>query len=150
MSRKNLSEFITLKRSALALLCLACLVVGSCLSCGCSALDAWKGGIGYNHKTGEARGELKGAGKGGEYNENKGLNLGLDLGDNTVPALIIAGGLGVLALSSYPIQRALRLRKEKQWLERLEQLRGATGSSSSLASSSVLASPTPNGTSKAG
>ena len=86
---------------------------------GCAALDAWKTGLGYNHKTGQATAEVKGASKGGTYQEKKGLNI--DLGDNTVAALGIAAGLGVLSLVAYPVQRSLRLRKERKWRERLNE-----------------------------
>lgn len=82
--------------------------------CGCSALDAWKGGLGYNHKTGQIDGKMQGAGKGGEYNENTGLNLGLELGDNTIPALLVAGTIGVVLVAAYPVGRKLRLWSEKR------------------------------------
>jgi hypothetical protein len=57
-------------------------------------LEAWKSNSAYNHKTGEASTELKGASEGGEYTENKGLNL--SLGDNT--STIVVVGLLVLGL----------------------------------------------------
>jgi hypothetical protein len=62
--------------------------------CGCAQLEAWKSNSSFNHKTGEAATELKGASEGGKYIENKGLNL--SLGDNTATIVIV--GLIVLGL----------------------------------------------------
>lgn len=90
------------------------LLLALALSAGCTSLDAWKGVFGFNQRTGQATGELKGAGPGGEFNENKGLNL--SVGDNTLPALAIAGLLGVGIVFAYPIQRHLRLRREERVL----------------------------------
>jgi len=93
-------------------------VVLLCLG-GCATFDAWKANLGYNHKTGQLEGDLKGAGEGGQYNENTGLNL--SSGNNTWPALALVGFLGVAIVSAYPVQRAMRLRKEekyREWWER--------------------------------
>lgn len=84
----------------------------------CSMLEAWKGQLDYNHKTGQLEGDLKGASPGGQYNENTGLNL--TSGDNTVPALLVAGVLGMGVIFAYPIQRTLRLRKEEKYREWLK------------------------------
>jgi hypothetical protein len=63
-------------------------------SFGCAALEAWKSDVSYNKETGEAKVATKGAGKGGTFTENKGLNL--SLGDNTATIVIV--GLLVLGL----------------------------------------------------
>lgn len=84
------------KRHLLLLLLL--FIGGSCIlnAClGCAQLDAWKSNLAYNHKTGEASTETKGASAGGQYTENKGLNVGL--GDNTATVVIV--GLTILALA---------------------------------------------------
>jgi hypothetical protein len=80
----------------------------------CAKLDAWKGQAGYNHKTGQIDTKLKGAGPGGEFNENTGLNI--SAGDNTFAALAIAAGVGILIFSAYPIQRSLRKWREERVL----------------------------------
>ncbi len=81
---------------------------------GCATLDAWRGDFKYDPKTGQLRGDMKGAGEGGQYNENTGLNM--TWGDNSLPALIIVGLLATGVIFTYPIQRALRLRKEREIL----------------------------------
>ncbi len=85
---------------------------------GCATLDAWKGALFYDHQSGQMGGELKGVGPGGSFAENTGLNFAV--GDNTVPALLIAALLGVGILVAYPIQRKLRLWKEKKVKEDLK------------------------------
>jgi len=86
---------------------------------GCATLDAMRTELGFNHKTGQLDADVKGAGEGGQYHENTGLNL--TSGDNTWPALALVGFLGLSIIFAYPLQRALRLRKEgkyREWLER--------------------------------
>ena len=107
MDMKRLQTQIarTLRRRFLAGLItgvLACGVLQSC--CGCN-MDAMKTMFSYNHETGEAKTELKGAKAGGVFNENKGLNL--SLGDNTATVVIVglillALGAGVAAYKSMP------------------------------------------------
>lgn len=114
---------LTLTKIGLVAILLTCATLVGCLSCfGCAPLDAWKAGWTYNHKTGEAGGDIKGAGSGGQYQENKGLNL--SLGDNSIAGLIIAGTLLVTIVAAYPLQRALRLRKEQKWLEYYKRQNG--------------------------
>ena len=81
----------------------------------CASLDAWQAQMNYNHKTGQIDSNLKGAAPGGAYNENTGLNL--TSGDNTIPALLIAGLLVVGLFVAYPLQRSLRLRRESKFRE---------------------------------
>ena len=112
---------------------------------GCSTLQAWKGGLDYNHKTGQASGQLKGAT--GNYNENTGLNL--TTGDNTAAALGVLAVTGVLIFAAYPIQRALRLRKEKKWRENQKEL-GLLASGLPPVPPSVGTPPVPSTPSKTG
>lgn len=99
-----------MRRRRLLLLSCLLLFVG-----GCATLDAWRSNLSFNHKTGQLDADSKGAAKGGQYNENTGLNM--TWGDNSLPALLIAGVLGTGVIFAYPIQRALRLRKEREILK---------------------------------
>lgn len=78
---------------------------------GCKTLDAWMGTFSLD-KDGNASASLEGAGEGGTFNKNQGLNL--SLGDNGVPALLIAGLAGLVVAGAYPLQRWLRLRGESK------------------------------------
>jgi hypothetical protein len=90
--------------------------VGLLCICGCAKLDAYKSDLAFNPKTGQVDGSLKGAGPGGKYTENKGLNL--SLGDNTatvvICGLVLLGvAAGVAAYKSVPAY-TLRKRKENE------------------------------------
>lgn len=80
------------------------------LMIGCQHLGAWMGELQVS-KDGEVRGTMESAGEGGDFHRNTGLNL--SAGENGLAALIIAGSLVVVLPFVYPVQRALRLRKER-------------------------------------
>lgn len=115
---------------------------------GCELLQAYKARMDVDPATGKTSAELKGAGPGGEFNENKGLNL--RTGDNTIPALLVAVGGTALIYSAYPIQRALRRRRERKCLEEMARLQAAGFASSVSGLPSGLGSPSPNGLPKSG
>ena len=85
---------------------------------GCKSMDAWMGSLEVT-KDGEVKGALKGAGEGGTFNENTGLNLGVTTGDNSLVALAIAL-VAIMLPFMYPIQRALRKRQEAKLVKELE------------------------------
>jgi len=91
-------------------------VAGGCWLVGCGPIKAGMAEFVYGDD-GSVEARVKGAGEGGTYNENKGLNLALG-GENTLPALAIAAGVGLCILVAYPLQRSLRLHSEKKAKER--------------------------------
>lgn len=78
---------------------------------GCKTLDSFRAAFTIDPDSGEVTGDLKGAGEGGQYHENVGLNM--SLGDNTLPALGVVALLAAGIVFAYPVQRAMRRKRER-------------------------------------
>jgi hypothetical protein len=78
--------------------------------CGCQSLGAWMGSLKVS-ESGAVKGELESAGPGGDFHRNTGLNV--TAGDNSLVALVLVIAAIVMMPLVYPIQRALRLRRDR-------------------------------------
>lgn len=86
---------------------------------GCKTLDSFRAAFTVDPKTGEVTGDLKGAGEGGQYHENVGLNM--SLGDNTIPAIAVVAMLAAGIVFAYPVQRAMRRKRERGLVREWEE-----------------------------
>lgn len=86
---------------------------------GCKTLDSFRAAFTIDPDTGNVTGDLKGAGEGGQYHENVGLNM--SMGDNTLPAIAVVAVLAAGIVFAYPVQRAMRRKRERGLVREWEE-----------------------------
>lgn len=77
---------------------------------GCAGMKTFLAQFAVDPDTGAVEGSLEGAT--GDFHKNTGLNI--SAGDNSVPAIALVGGLGLMCLIAYPLQRGIRLYGERK------------------------------------